>query len=33
MSNVVPRVAKVTDHQARCRDCGARLSQPETIIT
>jgi hypothetical protein len=33
MSNVVPRVAKVTDHQARCRDCGVRLSQPETIIT
>ena len=33
MANTTVRAAKVVDHHGKCRDCGAQLARPETIIT
>lgn len=33
MASTTVRAAKVVDHHGKCRDCGAALAKPETIIT
>lgn len=33
MARTTVQAAKVTDHHGQCRDCGAPLARPETIIT